>query len=185
DGKTEGICVLKGGAHSCAVYNKAREIRYRSRDKLWFADIWRRHGWDGATVIARIEMRYAREALRELGCEEVEATFERLDALWAYSTQEWLRHTVPQPNDPTNRPRWSPPGWWRVVEAVSLGAPDTAPAQRSKSHAFHEDQILATILGYLESWSAFTAGKQVPPSLDITTILRQVADRADGFYATR
>jgi len=50
-------------------------------------------------------MRYAREALRELGCDGVQATLERLDALWAYSTQEWLRHTVPQPKDPKNRTR--------------------------------------------------------------------------------
>src|SRR5262249_28133554 len=94
-GETEGISFSKTAAHAGALYNKPKEIRYKSRDKVWFADIWRRNGWNGEQAIARIEMRYAREALRELGCEGVEETFDRLDALWAYSTQKWLRHTVP------------------------------------------------------------------------------------------
>ena len=72
------------------------------------------------------------------------------------------------------------------MQSVSFGTPDTAPAQRRKAHAFREDQILATILGYLESWSAYQTGrKPVPSELDITTVLRAVADRSDRFYAER
>jgi hypothetical protein len=183
-GETEGISFSKTAPHSCALYNKPKEIRYKSRDKRWFADIWRRNGWNGEDSIARVEMRYQREVLRELGCEEVEATFEQLDALWAYSTQHWLRHTIPDSHD-TNRTRWSTSPWWRVVHAGSFGTPQTAPAQRRRAHAFHEEHILATILGYLESWSAYTAGKVVPTTLDISTVLREVAQRSDTFYAER
>src|SRR5262249_15383246 len=116
----------------------------------------------------------------------VEETFDRLDALWAYSTQEWLRHTVPPAHRPKNRTRWPTSPWWEVVQKTSFGTSDTAPAQRQKAHAFHEERILATILGYLESWAAYRTGsKQVAPSLDVTTVLRAVADRSDGFYAAR
>jgi len=187
-GETEGISFSKTAAHACAIYNKPKEIRHQSRDKVWFADIWRKNGWNGQQGIARIEMRYAREALRELGCEGVEETFDRLDALWAYSTQHWLRHTVPPPppHRPKNRTRWPTSPWWQEVQKASFGMPHTAPAQRQKAHAFHEERILATILGYLESWSAYHAGrKPVPSELDITTVLRAIADRSDRFYAER
>ena len=33
-GQTEGISFSKAAAHFCALYNKPREIRYQSRDKL-------------------------------------------------------------------------------------------------------------------------------------------------------
>jgi len=76
--------------------------------------------------------------------------------------------------------------WWRVVQPACFVRPDTAPAQQRKAHAFREDQILATILGHLESWSAYQAGSQhVPTSLDITRVLRRVADRSDRFHAER
>jgi hypothetical protein len=183
-GETEGISFSKTAPHSCAIYNKPREIRTKSRDKVWFTDIWRRNGWNGEDVIARVEMRYKREALHELGCERVEETFDQLDALWAYSTQQWLRHTVPNPTD-RKRSRWPTSPWWEVVQSSRFGTPQTAPAQRRRAHAFHEEHILATVLGYLESWSAYTAGKAVPTTLDISTVLREVAQRADGFYADR
>jgi len=127
-------------------------------------------------------MRYKRETLRELGCEGVEETFDRLDALWAYSTQQWLRHVVPQPTDRRNRSRWPSSGWWMVVRSTSFERPTTAPAQRGKAYTFHEERILATILGYLESWAAYRAGNTVPPDLDISTVLRAVADRSDALY---
>ena len=73
--------------------------------------------------------------------------------------------------------------WWQVVQTAPFGRPDPVPAQRQKAHAFHEEHILATILGYLESWSAYRVGsRQVPASLDISTVLRAVADRSDRYY---
>src|SRR5262249_30436826 len=52
-GETEGISFSKTAPHACALYNEPREIRYKSRDKLWFADLWRRHGWDKVLTRAR------------------------------------------------------------------------------------------------------------------------------------
>lgn len=163
------------------VYNKPREIRVKSRDKLWFADIWRRNGWNGQDPVTRIEMRYDRTALRELGCESVAETFERLDALWAYSSSRWLHHTIPNPED-AHRYRWPSSPWWGVVQSADFGTPKTAPAERRKAHAYHEDRILAVILGYLESWSAYRAGKKVSPTLDLSTGARELAHRADEHY---
>src|SRR5262249_14844247 len=58
----ETLTFSQTAPHSAALYNKPREIRVKSRDKVWFADLWRRHGWDGRAPVTRVEMRYAREA---------------------------------------------------------------------------------------------------------------------------
>ncbi len=140
-----------------------------------------RNDWNGNDPITRVEMRYEREILHECGCETVEETLDRQDALWGYSTQQWLRHTVPQAQE-SNRSRWPTSVWWAVVQGASFGKPQTAPAQRQKAHAFHEERILAAIFGYLESWAAYTAGKRVDPSLDLSTVLHALADKGDEHY---
>lgn len=43
----ETITFSRTAPQSAIVYNKPREIRLHSRDKLWFADIWKANGWDG------------------------------------------------------------------------------------------------------------------------------------------
>jgi hypothetical protein len=171
--------------HSCAIYNKPREIRVRSRDKLWFVDLWRRHGWDGEAPVTRVEMRYERQALHELGCELVNPTLGRLDGLWAYSTRDWLRHTLPDPAQP-RRSSWPLSPWWAVVQGASFVRPTAEPVQRTRVRQFREEQILATVLGYLESWAAWAAGSEgVSGELDLSTVLRTVATRADAHYLKR
>lgn len=168
--------------HSSTLYNKPREIRTKSPDKVWFADIWRRNGWNGSDPITRVEMRYERTALRELGCDMVADTFDHCDALWGYSTQHWLRHTLPQPSE-KNRTRWPSSAWWDVVQGASFGKPQTAPAQRVKAHAFHEERMLAAIFGYMESWVAYSSGKTpVDPSIDVSTVARRLVHAADDHY---
>ena len=124
--------------HSAMLYYKPREIRLKSGDKIWFAGIWRRNGWNDADPITCVEMLYEREVLHECGCETVEQTFDRLDALWGYSTRLWLRHTAPDPDD-RNRSRWPTSAWWEVVQGACFGRPQTAPAQRQRAHAFHNE----------------------------------------------
>jgi hypothetical protein len=52
--------------------------------------------------------------------------------------------------------------------------------------AFREEQILATILGYAENWAAWRAGEGgVSPLLDLSTTLREIAQRADDHYLAR
>jgi hypothetical protein len=166
----ETVAFSLSAPHSATLYNKLREIRTKSPDKVWFGDIWRLNGWDGSAPVTRIEMRYERTALRELGCDTVAETFEQFDAIWAYSTQLWLRHTIPDPNQ-KNRSRWPTSVWWEVVQGASFGKPNTAPAQRQKAHAVHEDRILAAVFGYLESWAAYRNGsKPVDSALDFSTI---------------
>jgi hypothetical protein len=189
--------------HSAAVYNKPREIRTHSRDKLWFAEIWRAHGWDGKAPIVRVEMRYDRAVLHSfgdemrgdgddreegaalvMGIETLPVLFANLDRMWQYSTQKWLRHTVP--NGCKDRSKWPTSPWWRTVQSVTFEQAEAAPFVRNKQRAYHKDRIISTVLGYLESLTAWmTAAGELPQGATLEDALVQILDNAESHYLTR
>ncbi len=57
--------------------------------------VWERHGWDGESRVTRVEFRYKRECLHEMEIEDPYDLLDKLPALWAYSSAQWLRHTTP------------------------------------------------------------------------------------------
>jgi len=119
---TDGrLCVAydfsKTAPHSCIVYDKTRELR-RSR-KDWMRAIWEQAGWDGTSRVIRVEFRYERECLRELGVEEAYAALDQLAGLWAYSTCEWLRHTLPDPAQ-RNKGRWPDSPLWLAIQQAEF-----------------------------------------------------------------
>ena len=83
----------KTAPHSCCIYDKAREVKVHHKE--WFYEVWKKNGWDGESPVVRIEFRYERECLHEMGIEDPYQLIDELDNIWAYSSQKWLRHTVP------------------------------------------------------------------------------------------
>ena len=159
-GQTEGISFSKAAAHSCALYNKPRESRLKSRDKLWMTDIWRAPGkpgekskerWDGVASIARVEMRYERAALHEFQVPRIEhdgapscdaggmPLLERCDdvaVILAALDALWAYSAVcwlrhTVPNPADRRrSRWDSSPWWRVVQGARFGADSSRPPPR-------------------------------------------------------
>jgi hypothetical protein len=74
----------KGAAHSCTIYDKTKEITVSRKD--WMQEVWRSNGWDGESRVTRVEFRYKRECLKELGVEDPYLLLDQLPGLWAYST---------------------------------------------------------------------------------------------------
>jgi hypothetical protein len=200
--------------HSGVVYNKPREIRVKSHDKLWFAEIWRANGWDGKAPITRTEMRYERETLHEFGharrclktqcndghylttnchdptctqlhgIETMDDLFANLDAMWRYSTHEWLRHTVPTQDK--NRSRWPTSAFWKVVQSATFEQSDALPLVRQRQHAFHKERILSTVYGYLESLTAHLyAVGEMPNGSDLEDALIEMINGAEAHYNKR
>jgi hypothetical protein len=113
----------KGAVHSCCIYDKTKEITVSRKD--WMHEVWRRNGWDGEARVTRVEFRYKRECLCEMGVKEAYAFLDQLPSLWAYSTKQWLRHTVPTTD--RNKARWpTSPLWEQVQQATFFG--DGVPA---------------------------------------------------------
>jgi hypothetical protein len=120
----------KGAPHSCCIYDKTKEITVSRKD--WMQEVWRSNGWDGEARVTRVEFRYKRECLKELGVEEAYAFLDQIPSLWAYSTKQWLRHTLPTTD--RNKARWPiSPLWEAVQQATFFG--NGVPAVRERKTA--------------------------------------------------
>lgn len=140
--------ISQGAPHSCDIYDKTLEVK--NHQKQWFYEVWRSNGWDGESRVTRVEFRYKRECLREMGVECPYDMLDRLPELWAYSTQKWLRHTIPD-ND-SNQSRWDTSPVWDVVQGAS-GNDDATPAVRTKKVELDTERSQAGFVGYATSWA--------------------------------
>lgn len=127
---------LEFGSHgsvlSCSIYNKSKELKHSG--KVWFQDIWKRHGYDGQGDVWRVEFRWKREALHTFkqehvfhGIESIADLRSYLPYLWTYSAGHlqggkdklpdgWLRYVSPT-NDKTPT-RWPVHPAWLVVQSA-------------------------------------------------------------------
>lgn len=149
-----GFVFSKGAAHSCTIYDKTKEITVSRKD--WMRAVWGARGWDGAARVFRVEFRYKRECLRELGVEEAFAFLDQLPGLWAYSTQLWLRHTTPTAD--VNRGRWPVSPVWRVVQEAEFYGGGT-PAVRERKRVGDLTLICQMLAGCSTTAAAYLANE--------------------------
>jgi hypothetical protein len=161
----------RGGALSALIYDKTHEIKYKSREKEWFHDLWLsvtdENGnpvWDGKSPVWRIEVRYKRPALNEMmqegvfhGIDNAYDLEERLPGLWSYAVGHigggedglpdgWLRYVVP--TEDTNRSRWPVHPDWRVVQ--SAFTPDVPPESDEEREEQEKEELLQLVDEELE-----------------------------------
>ena len=110
------------------------------------------NGWDGRVRVTRVEFRYKRECLREMKVEEAYAFLDQIPGLWAYSTKQWLRHTIP--NGDPNRARWPLSSLWQLVQQASFFC-DGTPAVRERRRAGDLTLLCQMIAGCSTSAAAF------------------------------
>ena len=96
----------------------------------------------------RVECRYERECLRELGIDEPYAMLDQLGGMWAYSMQLWLRHTAPTAD--TNQSRWETSEVWALVQRVDFDS-DGTPLVRKKKVELDAEWAKAGFVGYATS----------------------------------
>jgi hypothetical protein len=148
--RIKALYFSKTAPHSCCIYDKTAEVKVHHKE--WFYEVWKRNGWDGETPITRIEFRYERECLREMGIECPFELLNQLDSLWAYSSQQWLRHTVPSADN--NQSRWAVSEAWQVVQGATLFLTKAAPAARVKKIEADATHTLAGFVGFGTSLAA-------------------------------
>src|SRR5947209_11416596 len=107
---------------SCSIYNKTLEITQKSQ-KTWFYDLWCRNGWDNTSDVWRVEFRFKREFLHQVGIEWAYDLLDEMQRLWEYAaghcaggedglSDGWLRYVLP--NEDSNRSRWPVHPVWSV-----------------------------------------------------------------------
>ena len=131
------------GALVARIYDKTIEIK--KTQKEWFKIIWLSDGWDGKTVIVRVEYQARRNLLKEMSVDNFESLCERLADLWRYFTADWL--TIRVPNSDSHRYRWPLAGWWEVVQnGLSLFG-QAHGILRNKQHVYKYGRLIKQGMG--------------------------------------
>jgi hypothetical protein len=149
----------KGAPHACCIYDKTTEIAVSRKD--WMQAVWASNGWDEESRITRVEFRYKRECLREMKVEGAYAFLDQIPSLWAYSTKQWLRHTIP--NGDPNRARWPLSPLWKLIQQAGFFC-DGTPAVRERRRVGDLTLLCQMIAGCSTSAAAFLT--QVLPAQD-------------------
>lgn len=110
-----GWTVGLGGIMACRLYNKLLEIVTSGRDDL--LPLWQAGGWKQGESIWRVEFQFRREVLGQHGLVSLDSVMANLNGLWSYATTEWLRLTIPNPDDQT-RSRWPIHPLWGHLSSV-------------------------------------------------------------------
>lgn len=144
---------LGRGAISCRLYDKTLEIKVS--DKTYLKDLWYEAGWEHGQPVHRLEFQFRREVLRQLGVSTTDDLLRALSSLWSYATRDWLKLTLPNPNDQTQS-RWPLHPLWEVLQAVPWQGPGVAVPIRFVTHQAPSDAYFAShhhslLTGYMAS----------------------------------
>ena len=110
-----GWTVGLGGIIACRLYNKLLEIAESGRDDL--LPLWQAGGWQQGEPIWRVEFQFRREVLGQHGLVTLDSVMANLNGLWSYASTEWLRLTIPNPDDQT-RSRWPVHPLWGYLSSI-------------------------------------------------------------------
>jgi len=162
---------------SCKLYNKTKEIQVRSKDKVWFFDIWK---VKKDTTVWRVEYSIEREGLRDMELEDIYDALRNIKRLWAYCTQEWLRMASPVAD--TNRSRWPTSASWAHIQKAfdSYGDKmlDTlGPLVRERKRNADIDQLTAQIAGCSTTLAALMKEVDLPSDADAPEIFSMVYEK--------
>ena len=180
DGRScTGFEFSKGAAHSCCLYDKTKEITKSRKD--WMRAVWESNGWDGVSRVTRVEFRYKRECLHEMGVEDAYEFLDQLPGLWAYSSLQWLRHTLP--TEDTNRGRWPVSPFWQAIQQAEFFG-DGVPAVRERLHQGNLRLICQMIAGCSTTAAAYMAD-QLPDWDDGANFLSWFYDWMERYLKDR
>ncbi|PSJ18145.1 replication initiation factor [Nitrosomonas supralitoralis] len=113
--KFTGWSIGLGGKISCRLYNKLIEIYSSGRTDL--IPLWKEAGWIEGEPVWRVEFQLMRDVLAEHGLISLGSVLANLNGLWSYASTEWLRLTLPNPDDQT-RSRWPIHPLWGYVSSI-------------------------------------------------------------------
>lgn len=152
DGAFSGWVIGPGGVISCRLYDKTLEIEKQSK-KFYLHKLWKMAGWNGSDKVWRLEFELKREVLTQKGLSKLHEVLANLNGLWSYTTTEWLRLTLPNPDDQT-RSRWPIHPLWGYLSSVDWETNGGPLSSRfSAARVPGDDKLfsigLSTIISYM------------------------------------
>jgi hypothetical protein len=129
DSTITGYVVSPGNCLMARLYCKTTELRHPGREhkrELEYS-IWKSNGWDGESAVTRVEFQVRGEALDDFKIRDPKDLEKKLDSIWQYCTQQWLR--VVDVDTSIRRARCALLPCWDVVRTTVFLHPDV-PAVR-------------------------------------------------------
>lgn len=115
DNRFTGWAIGLGGVMAGRLYDKLFEITKTHKDYL--IPLWQAGGWQEGEPIWRLEFEFKRQMLVQKDLLKLTDVLANMNGLWAYSTTEWLKLTLPNPEDKT-RTRWPIHPMWTSLTSL-------------------------------------------------------------------
>lgn len=116
--------------------------------------LWEEAGWKEGEHVWRLEFQLRREILVQHGLSKLDSVLGNLNGLWSYATTEWLKLTVPNPDDKT-RSRWPIHPLWGYLSSVDWETDGGALSRRhSNARVPGDDKLFSMALSVLVSYMA-------------------------------
>ncbi len=177
--KFTGWSIGLGGKISCRLYDKQLEIQSSSRTDL--VPLWEEAGWIEGQPIWRIEFQFMREVLAEHGLIGLDSVLTNLNGLWSYASTEWLRLTLPNPEDQT-RSRWPIHPLWGYISSVDWETSKNTLSRSFKPTQLPDDKRILTLgISSLASFMAKNGITDFDDGLDryIVALHKHLYDRGE------
>ncbi len=175
--KFSGLSFGKGGAISGRLYDKTLEIK-RS-NKTFFYPLWAEGGWLGELPVWRLEFQFRREVLKEMGVDSTLNLDEKLNGLWQYACQKWLRLTIPSNTD-TAKSRWPDHPLWIALKKARFGEGDLMPLYRVRKERLPSQEFL-----YVNGLGAFTSYMAANGISSLEKAVKSYLRDANEYHRTR
>ncbi len=147
-----GWVVGRGGVISARLYYKLLQAAKIGANYL--LALWEEAGWKEGEQVWRLEFQLRREVLVQHGLTKLDAVLGNLNGLWSYATTEWLKLTIPNPDDKT-RSRWPIHPLWGYLSSIDWetnGGPLTR--RFTKARVPGDDKLFSMALSVLVSYMA-------------------------------
>ena len=147
-----GWSIGKGSIMSGRLYDKLCEIAQKS-NAVYLFGLWRERGWNVAEPVWRLEGQFRREVLEQLGIQSPESLSDRLQGLWTYFAEDWLRLAIPTADH--NPSRWPTHPFWTAIAGASWGQDDQPRLKRFRKQRIPpDDKLYPMVMGYIASFMA-------------------------------
>ena len=155
----------RGGTVTGRIYDKTLDIASKGTD--WWLEIWGDRHTPGADV-TRVEIEFGRKALTEFRLDSPAQVLAATGDLWAYGTEQWLTHRIP--NSDSNRSRWPLSPEWQVIQQASLrhDTQDLARLQ-ARARAGSLRKLTPGLIGYLVGFAAIVGTHDIDDTFEALT----------------
>lgn len=137
DNRFTGWSIGLGAVLAARLYDKLFEII--KSNKGYLIPLWKAAGWKEGEPIWRLEFQFKREMLIQKDLSKLNDVLTNMNGLWSYATTEWLKLTLPNPEDKT-RSRWAIHPMWASLASLDWETSGGVLKQRFSNDRAPNDQ---------------------------------------------